>query len=386
MGMNSETTTYPSATRPCLLLTVDAVLRQDAVRVAAAADRVVLERNLPVGNASVGQSATDGIAVTRLEWDDAGVILLDADTAHHVLASRFPRRDGVVVLARGDATVDHWRTATAVGAARVLELPREEAELVRLLGTTYDDAHGHGGCIAIVGARGGAGASTLSAAVALAAAASETRTLLVDGDEYGGGLDLVLGWEDDAGLRWPGLVVETGRISADSLHNALPSRGPLAVLSAGRVRSGSSGGVDPVAVAAVIDAGRRAGDLVVCDVPRLTGPRADIFHDAADLVVLVVPADLGAVAAAENLAGYLTTRNSNVGLVVRGPAPGGLTAPQIADALRLPLLASMRPEPGLAARVERSGLRLPSRSPLAAAARGVLTTFGRKPRTRQAAA
>ena len=367
------------SSRPCLLLVADPVLRQDALRVAAATDCVVQERNLPVGNDSAAQAAVGAIAMTRLDWDNAAAVLLDSQTAQHIPALRLPRRENVAVLARGEAGVEHWRTATAVGAAHVLELPRDEGELVRLLGTSYHDAHRHGGCIAVVGARGGAGASILSAALALVSAASEARTLLVDGDEFGGGMDLVLGWEDDPGLRWPGLVIEAGRISADSLHNALPSRGSLAVLSAGRVRPGASGGVDPVASAAVIEAGRRAGDLVVCDVPRLVGPRTEVFHDAADLVVVVVRAELGAVAAAENLAGYITTRNSNVGLVVRGPAPGGLTGAEIADALQLPLLASMRPEPGLAVRIERGGLALPRRSPLAAAARAVLDTFARKP-------
>lgn len=362
------------------MLVGDSVLRADAFRVAAAADCIAAERDLPVGNSSSSFSSI------RQEWDDASAILLDVDTATAIVSLRLPRREGVIVLARGGSTVDHWRAATAVGATDVLELPRDEENLVRLLGIRHEFDHGDGGVIAVVGARGGVGASTLAAATALTAGSTGTRTLLVDGDSYGAGLDLLLGWEEDPGLRWPGLVVEAGRISSDALHGALPSRGSLSVLSSGRVVPGSSEGtVSVTASAAVVDAGRRAGDLVVCDVPRWPGPTSDVFYDAADLVVLVVSADLGAVAGAENVAGYLSTHNSNIGLVVRGPAPGGLRSSDIADALALPLLATMRPEPGLARRVEQGGLRVARRSPLGSAARAILATFAKKPRTRRSA-
>ncbi|MDJ0395452.1 hypothetical protein QMK17_19185 [Rhodococcus sp. G-MC3] len=367
------------APQPCLLVATDARVRADALRVAAAADCVVLERDLPVGK------LVDDVSRFRLEWERAGVVLLDVDTAVEILALRPTRRLGVVILTRDEATVDHWRAATAVGAADVLRLPSDEEVLIRILASGANDDRGDGGVIAIVGARGGAGASTLATATALTAS-SNARTLLIDGDAYGGGLDLLLGWEEEPGLRWPGIVVEAGRISGDALHGALPSRGMLSVLSAGRVRDQmSAGGLDVTAVAAVVDAGRRSGDLVICDVPRLPGALSDAFHDAADLVILLAQADLGSVAAAENIAGYLTSRNSNVGLVVRGPAPGGLRSSEIADAVQLPLLATMRPEPGLARQVERGGLRLGRRSPIGSVAHAILSTFARKPQTSRAA-
>lgn len=364
-----------ASVRPTLLLAADPVLRSNAIRIAAAADSVVLERDLPVGK-------LPDAASLHLEWDDAATVLLDIDAARAIVELRLPRREDVVVLARDGVTVEHWRIATAVGAGNVFELPLDEESLIRLLGSSPQDVRSGGGVVTVVGARGGAGSSTFAAALAITASERGTRTLLVDGDDYGAGLDLLLGWEDDPGLRWAGLVVEAGRISGDSLHGALPSRGSLAVLAAGRA---TTGGIGVVAGAAVVDAGRRAGDLVVCDVPRIPGALTHAFHDAADLVVLVVPAELGAVAGAENVAGYLASRNANLGLVVRGPAPGGLRATEIADALGLPLLASMRPEPGLARRLERGGLRLGTRSPLGEAAASVVSTFHRRPLARRAA-
>jgi hypothetical protein len=68
----------------------------------------------------------------------------------------------------------------------------------------------------------------------------------------------------------------------------------------------------------------------------------------------------------------LTTINPNLGLVVRGPSPGGLRAVEIADITGLPLLAAMKAEPQLAEQLECGGLRLRRRSALATAARRVL--------------
>jgi hypothetical protein len=76
--------------------------------------------------------------------------------------------------------------------------------------------------------------------------------------------------------------------------------------------------------------------------------------------------------------------NPNVGVVVRGPAPGGLRPAEVARASGLPLLAAMRPEPRLAERLEREGLRLRRRSSLVAAARQVLSVLDRHPATEAA--
>ena len=60
-----------------------------------------------------------------------------------------------------------------------------------------------GAAVAVVGGCGGAGASVLAAALAVTAVRHGGRALLVDCDPLGGGLDLVLGAEHVAGLRWP---------------------------------------------------------------------------------------------------------------------------------------------------------------------------------------
>jgi len=95
---------------------------------------------------------------------------------------------------------------------------------------------------------------------------------------------------------------------------------------------------------------------------------------AADEVVLVVPAEVRATAAAGRLAGELRPLCRRLRLVVRGPAPTGLTATAVADALGLPLLGEVRAEPGLAAALDR-GVAPPvrARSPLALLCRRLAT-------------
>lgn len=124
---------------------------------------------------------------------------------------------------------------------------------------------------------------------------------------------------------------------------------------------------------AVVDAGRRGAVSVICDLPRRFTDAAQAALGAADLVVVVVSrCDVRACAATGALAPVLAAVNPNVGLVVRGPSPGGLRAAEIAGITGLPLLAAIKAQPQLGAQVERGGLRLGRRSALAVAARQVL--------------
>ncbi|PND50890.1 hypothetical protein CQZ88_17000, partial [Rhodococcus sp. ENV425] len=89
---------------------------------------------------------------------------------------------------------------------------------------------------------------------------------------------------------------------------------------------------------------------------------------------------------AGRVAGWVAEQNTNQGIVVRGPAPGGLRGRDVADVVGLPLITTMRAQPGLAAALERGGLRLGRRSPLVHAAESVLDVLtGPEPGSRWAA-
>jgi secretion/DNA translocation related CpaE-like protein len=313
-------------------------------------------------------------AQARPLWSQAPLVLLDASAAQHCANAALPRRGEVVVAVRGEPAPQVWQHAVAVGAVKVVSLPEAESWLVAALTEAAEGARPGGAVVTVVGGRGGAGASVFSTALAVTAVRDGSRVLLVDCDPLGGGLDLVLGAEDLGGLRWPGIGVGGGRVPAGALHAALPApevatgQGALAVLSCDR----SAHGPSPGAVRSVVDAGRRAGDTVVCDLPRYPTDAALAALAAADLTVLVVPADVRSCAAGARVAAMVAELGAPVRLVVRGPAPGGVDAEEVARALGLPLLAAMRPEPGLAKALERGHAPARPRGPLAAAARQVL--------------
>lgn len=316
------------------------------------------------------------IVAARRRWGEAALVLLDGRAAQACLDARLPRRSGIVVLCHDDPPPDVWQQALSVGAERVLSLPTGESWLLGAFADATDrPAADAGRVVAVLGGRGGAGASVLSAAIALTALRQGNGALLVDGDPLGGGLDLVLGVEIEAGLRWPDLRVQGGRVPASALRSALPGRtcgdARLAVVSCDR----DGPGPEPDAMAAVIDAGRRAGDTVVCDLPRHVSPAAGAALDRADLAVLVVPAEIRACAAARRVAAVVAERGVRLSALVRGPAPGGLLAEDVARAVGAPLLAAVRPEPHLSNILERGSLRTRSRGPLVTAAKAVLAAL-----------
>jgi len=316
-------------------------------------------------------------------WASAAAILLDTDAARRCGERGFSRRPRVFLVGHSDPGPADWEAAVAVGAQRVVTLPKDDRELMAALSTATEaslvshHSSSRGPVVAVLAGRGGAGASVFATALAQVAAES----LLIDGDPWGGGLDLVLGTETDSGLRWPDLSSAGGRLSYPALKDALPGYHGVSLLSCSRAFSGDPAGnnISSPPLAAVIDAGSRAGVTVVCDVARQPTPAAETALAAADLVLLITTADVRSCAASAATAQWASAGNPNIAVLVRGPSPGGLRSIDIARILGLPVLASMRPETGLRPRLERGGLRLRRRSPLASAARKVLGVLGQSP-------
>jgi secretion/DNA translocation related CpaE-like protein len=349
------------AKRP-LVLVEDEALLDELLRLAAAAGCEL-------------QRAPD-VAGLRAGWSTAPLVLLDEAGAGRCAGAGLARRPGVLLVCSGDPPPEAWQVAVRAGAEHVLALPLAEELMVNAFADVVElPAQAIGRVLAVLGGRGGAGASVLAASVAHAVLRGGGRALLVDCDALGGGLDLVLGAEGDVGLRWPELALSGGRVSVASLRSALPGRrhggGSLTVLSCDR------DGPGPVAeaVAAVVEAGRRAGETVICDLPRHLPEPACAALDRADLAVMVVPAEVRACAAAKRVADRARERGVELFAVVRGPAPGGLAPEDVAAAAGVPLLNVMRPEPGLARALERGRVPARPRGPLVAAARVVLSAL-----------
>jgi secretion/DNA translocation related CpaE-like protein len=332
--MSIELPSGSPARRP-LLLTEDAQLLEQLLRLVATAG----------AEATVFQSA----AAARPSWAGAPLVLVGDDIAGAVARAGLPRRAAVVLVGSDLDDAGVWRRAVDLGAEHVVLLPDGESWLLDRC-TEAAEGASRGALVAVVGGRGGAGATVTATALAVTGLRLGHRTLLVDGDPLGGGIDLVLGGEGSEGLRWSELTGARGRLAPTSLYDALPRVDELTVLSWGR---DDGGAVPGEAMASLLDAGRRGSDLVVVDLPRHLADASRVALDEADVALLVVPAELRATASAHRVLSLVREHCADVRLLVRGPAPSGLDADSVSQALGVPLAGQVRAEPGLAAALER---------------------------------
>ena len=338
-----------------LIVTADESLLDDLLRLAAAAG-------------TVPEVASD-ITAARRAWTAAGAVVVGADFAAAVAEVRLPRRDGVVIVAGLPPDGRTWAHAVALGAAEVHTLPEAQGALIDLFGDCLEGSGAEATTVSVIGSCGGSGATTFAVALAMTSAGAARPTLVVDADPVGGGIDLVVGAEHAPGVRWPELAGTSGRLSAASLSDALPKLGALSMLSHDRAEA------VPIAAAAmrsVLAAGRRGHELVVVDLPRRLDPAAEEAVVRSELMLMIVPAEVRAVAAASRVLASVRELAPRLGLVVRGPGPGGLRAEQIEESLGVPVWALMRPDRRLGPALDEGlGPLRRRRGPLAACCKAV---------------
>ncbi len=332
-----------------LIVTEDEELLDDLLRLCAAAGAEP--------EVSFGPPSQPG------SWQAAPLVLVGDDCAHAV--RRAARRPGVLLIGRDLDDHDVWRRAVDLGADHVLFLPDAEPWLVDRIADVVEGVGENALTIGVVGGRGGAGASTLACALAVTAARAGHRTMLVDGDPLGGGLDVLLGGERAAGLRWPDLADAQGRVSGGALEEALPRLHDLSLLSWDRTDSVV---ITPEAMRSVLAAARRRGGVVVVDLPRRVDDAVVEALAQTDVGLLVVPAELRAVAAADRVASRIGMVVRDLRVVARSPFGRGLDESELARLLGLPLAGELPTEKGLLEAIEAG-------RPPGAQARGPLSRF-----------
>ena len=206
--------------------------------------------------------------------------------------------------------------------------------------------------VGVVGGRGGAGASTLSASVARHLA-RRTATVLVDLDGASAGIDVLIGLEAADGVRWPDLADARGEVSGADVLALLPRWGACAVLSADRSRPGAP---EPAVVADVLHALTTEAGALVLDLDRAAVVAGESLVGACDAVLVVAPRDLRTVAGVLAMRPHLRPPNVATWLVVRDPAPGGLGATELSAAVDLPVLVTLTTDRGVVAALERGGV------------------------------
>ena len=304
----------PESADHVLLVTGSAFLRAEVERIVAAAGAQL-------------RVVGDAVEAGR-HWDGAAAVLVGSDVRELP-----PRRRAPAVLVGLDGEGDSlWHLAAALGAERVAVLPDAAAWLADHLSRSRAPAPG-GLILGVIGGCGGAGATTAAIWIAQGAAAMGARVLLVDGDPWGGGLELALAAEENAGLRWPDLSEASGSIDPGQLSDSLPVAGGFSFLSWPASRE------QPPAVAAattagVLDAARRGYELVVVDIGRGPDPLHTFAWDC-DRIMMVVPAQLKAAVAAVRLLQEFPPVEAS--LLVRGKSGAALDGPLIAEAIGLPV-------------------------------------------------
>jgi secretion/DNA translocation related CpaE-like protein len=324
-----------SARQP-LIVTREPALLDELVRVVAAAG----------ADATVVADAE----AARAAWPEAPCIVVGVDVVAELTTAALQRRSGVIVATLGALDLTGYPHALALGAEDVLDLHRAQRQLIERLADAIDGSDRTAHVIGVIGGRGGAGATTLAVALAVTGQRIGVRTMLVDADPLGGGIDLAVGAEHSAGLRWPDLATTTGRVSASSLAGALVRAHEFTILSVGR---GEQTEIPPAAMHAALEAGCRSHDLLVVDLPRHIDDAASVALHRTSTLLLVTPAEVRAAAASRHVVAKVGRTVSDVRVVVRGPAPADLGASAVAELLELPLAGELRPEPRLASGLER---------------------------------
>lgn len=294
-------------TRP-LLVSDDATLIDEVLRLAAAS-------NVEVHLAPDAEAA-------RGPWSLAPIVIVGADQAARVAGLRPERRRDVIIVGHALEDAD-WQRAVTIGAEHVARLPDAERWLIDRLADTGDGPPRNGAVIAVMSSGGGAGASTFAATLAGITAEQDRRVLLVDLDPLAGGLDVLLGIEDEAASRWADLADTRGRLSTSTLAGALPTWEGVSTLSWGR--DGASR-LTPEPLTSVLDAGERGFDVIVLDVPRTLNDVVELALGRARRTLLVTSTSVRGVAAASRLSKVLREHSPSVGVLVRREQRGVSTA------------------------------------------------------------
>lgn len=231
-------------------------------------------------------------------------------------------------------------------------LPAQSADLLRALGALGRQPAGvqtdAGRVVALVGAAGGVGVSTLGASISKRAGGHEPT--LVDAHRCSGGLDLLLGIENEPGARWGEIELGEGVVARADVRRALPATADgIAVLTHPRTTVADPYRVGARDVEAVVGTVAVAG-LTVLDAP------AELVPRRCDLACVVLTPQLRPAAAAARIVAELAAVGVPHALVVRDSGWEALEAGELERITGSRVLTRVGTARGLTRTVERGGL------------------------------
>ena len=258
----------------------------------------------------------------RSFWSSAAMVLVGVDHAPQVARLGLARRAEVYLLGEADTSAEAYQWSMPLGAA-VITLPDHAEWLSDALVDLGEPRTESGRVVGVIGGSGGVGASTLAAGLAFTAAREWERSMLLDADRYGGGIDLLLGAERVDGWRWPRLARASGHLG--DLGGQLPTVDGIDVLAMARTGHPPGWELPAEPLRAVLGSARRGYELT--DRRSARGapdrPSQEVLR-LADLVVLVLRDDL------RGRGGGPRVARRDRGVAVRGGS--GAASEPVADA------------------------------------------------------
>ena len=350
-GMNPATHTRATrpiqstrpAQNPAILVAVeDPVLHPEAMHVAAASGRPVVD-------------TTDPVDIHR-HLNRVSAVLIDAPTAAGITNDR--RRDRIFLLGSDPGPPD-YHAALSIRAEQALLLPAQTAELLQALGRENESAPPgrHNTTVTgVLGVVGGVGVSTIAAALARMRSATH-RTVLVDAVPSSGGIDLLVGAEEITGARWPDLGFTRGAVKAEDVLAALPVMDDtMFILSGARSQVGDPFELGPGEVTAALTCLTAAHGGLEVVVDLCPGDIAGEVIPLLDHLIVVVPAEVRAVAAAAERLRHLRGFQVPVSVVLRHRGWSGLDVIEVERILGTPVIAELGTITRLPRAVEMHGL------------------------------
>lgn len=354
----------PRSFAPVCLLTGQPALRDRLIEIVAAAGADLIDQLPPAAAVSAILIGTDQLTV-------------GAGQRGMTEPRSCPR---ILVGIPEDHQPNLWQLAADGVFDHVVPLPEGAAWLAEFLNGLQSRPE-LGRSVAVLGGCGGAGASTTAALLALRSAGEGYRTLLLDGDAWGPGIEYSLAPEPPAGLTWSDLQQSSGTLSPIQFAAALPQLAGCSVLGFGQAIAGYGEvssqvrtELTPPLVASVLEAALRAFEIVVVDVGR-SAEALGLFGARADLLICQSTVGLTSLLALRGLVSRLPMGSR---LVVRGPFPEGWDAELVAESAGLPLLGEFPNLRGVGRFADRGALTdLVNRRGVRRLFEGLLDSFGK---------
>ncbi|WP_286205693.1 septum site-determining protein Ssd [Corynebacterium afermentans] len=329
-------------TGPIVVAVADPALHSEAIHIAAATGRKVID-------------AADDTQLAR-HAPKAHALLIDDLRAPSLHPQ--PRGPNVFTVVAD--------TAPAATREDVFALPAQATDVLRSIGALALAPAAHtarGKVVAVLGACGGSGASVFSAALCRVAG----DATLIDAHQFSGGLDLLLGLEATPGARWGDIdVTAGGAVSRAEMRGALPAtEDDTALLTFPRTTVADPFRLSPEELNAVVHAAGTEG-LTAVDTPLALLP------DRCDLAVVVLRPELRAAAAAARIVAECNAAGVANALLLRQSSWASLEPAQVEDTAKASVIAQVQQVRGLTKQLDQTGLPAKLPRTLARAAEAVL--------------